>query len=82
MTPRRPDADPLLQRLLGPAEAEVGCDACFELLDEYVEADLAGVDTARALPGMDAHLVGCPACHEDFESLRDLVRDEGKGGAR
>ena len=28
-------------------------------------------------PGMRAHLVGCPACHEDFLSLFALVaRDE------
>lgn len=73
MTPRRPDPDAVLARLLGPAAAEVGCEACFEVLDEYVEAGLAGVDTRRALPGMDAHLLGCPACREDFESLRDLV---------
>jgi hypothetical protein len=23
---------------------------------------------------MRAHLEGCPACHEDYESLRDLVQ--------
>ncbi len=25
------------------------------------------------VPGMAAHLVGCPACREDHESLRALV---------
>ena len=67
----------LLARLLGPAGPEVGCDECFELLDEYVEHELAGADADRRLPGMREHLQGCPACREDHESLRDFVRLEG-----
>lgn len=69
------DPNELARRLLGPAGPEVGCDECFELLDEYVEVDLAGGDTRRALPGMDAHLEGCPACAEDYRSLRAVVAD-------
>jgi hypothetical protein len=30
-------------------------------------------DAGRAVRGMGAHLVGCPACRKDRESLRDLV---------
>ena len=64
-----------LERLLGPAEPEVGCDACFDELDRYVELELTGQDAAAAVPGMRAHLSGCPACREDYESLRELVSD-------
>jgi predicted anti-sigma-YlaC factor YlaD len=67
----------LITRLLGPAEAEVGCDECFELLDEYVDLEHAGADADRRLPGMREHLKGCPACREDHESLRDFVRLHG-----
>jgi hypothetical protein len=63
----------LIARLLGPVGPELTCEACFEHLDEYVELELAGADADAALPGMQAHLEGCPACHEDHESLRDLV---------
>jgi hypothetical protein len=59
----------LLNRLLGPGEPEVTCEQCFELLDEYVELELGGADADERLPGMRAHLSGCPACHEDHESL-------------
>ena len=62
----------LIARLLGPAAPEVSCDECFEQLDVYVELELAGEDAAARLPGMRAHLDGCPACREDHESLRDL----------
>jgi hypothetical protein len=63
----------LAARLLGPARPEVSCKECFELLDEYVELELAGADADTRLPGMRAHLQGCPACHEDHLSLRALV---------
>lgn len=66
--------DRLLDRLLGPAEPELSCEACFEHLDRYVELELDGRDAEREIPGMRAHLRGCPACHEDHESLHALLR--------
>jgi len=33
------------------------------------------------VPGMRAHLDGCPACREDHESLRELVLDDRSRGA-
>ena len=65
-----------LGRLLGPAEPEVGCDVCFDELDRYVELELAGQDADAIIPGLRAHLAGCPACREEHESLRALVRDQ------
>ena len=63
----------LIARLLGPAGPEVTCEECFDLLDQYVDLELAGADADARLPGMDAHLQACPACREDHESLRDFV---------
>jgi len=68
----------LLTALTGPGEPEIGCDECFDALDVYVELMLAGAAADERFPGMRAHLVGCPACHEDFLSLFALVaRDDG-----
>ena len=72
----RPDVEQALNRLLGPAEPELGCDACFEQLDRYVELELAGADADAAFPGFRAHLVGCPACREEHDSLFALVSSE------
>jgi hypothetical protein len=69
----RPERGDLFETLLGPAEPELSCDECFERLDRYVELELTGVDADRAVPGMRAHLEGCPACREDHDSLRDLL---------
>ena len=69
----RHDAEQLLGRLLGPAGPEVGCETCFDELDRYVELELAGADPDAAIPGLRAHLEGCPACREEHESLRAFV---------
>jgi hypothetical protein len=66
----------LIARLLGPSGPEVSCEECFELLDEYVDLELAREDADAHLPGMREHLQGCPACHEDHDSLRDLVAQD------
>jgi len=67
------DANELLDALLGPPGAELTCEECFEQLDHYVDAELATGDAEAQVPGMGAHLRGCPACAEDHESLSALV---------
>jgi hypothetical protein len=70
--------DPV-RRLLGPKAPEIGCDACFEHIDRYVEIELAGGDPDAAVPGMSAHLEGCPACSEEHDSLVALLRSPPTG---
>lgn len=72
----RVDLVQALRRLLGPAEPELGCDECFEEIDRYVDLEVAGADADAAVPGLRAHLIGCPACREEYESLRALVSGE------
>jgi hypothetical protein len=64
-----------LEQLLGPTGYELSCEQCFELLDQYVELELAGEDADAQIPGLRTHLDGCPACREDHESLRALVAE-------
>ena len=72
----RPELKQALGRLLGPARPEVSCDTCFAELDRYVELEVAGEDADAAIPGLRAHLDGCPACREEHESLYALVSGE------
>ncbi len=72
----RPDLKQALGRLLGPDGPEVGCDVCFDELDSYVELEIAGADADAAIPGLRAHLDGCPACREEHDSLYALVSGE------
>ena len=70
------DVNQALGHLLGRAGPEVGCEVCFDELDRYVELELAGEDVEAAIPGLRAHLGGCPACREEHDSLLALVGGE------
>jgi hypothetical protein len=71
----RPPAE-FLGRVLGPSGPELTCEECFEHLDRYVELELAHADAEGTVPGMAAHLSGCPACREDHDSLAALLAAE------
>jgi hypothetical protein len=74
---RRRKASPAwLTRLLGPEGPELTCEECFAELDRFVELELAGADAEAAIPGMTAHLEGCPACRQEHEELFAFVRAE------
>ena len=53
----------------------LSCDDCFERMDSYVEALLRDPDHQD--PAMDRHLQGCAACHDEAESLHDLLTGHG-----
>ena len=67
-----PDRD-LVGRLLGPEGPELTCEQCFDLLDRYVELEVSGAAADEQVPGMRAHLEGCPACDEDHAGLLAFV---------
>jgi hypothetical protein len=71
--PTEAEHDRLLARLVGPAGPELTCEQCFDRLDRYVELELAEARADQQIPGMRAHLEGCPACDEDHESLLTFV---------
>ena len=68
--------DRLRDRLLGGDARDPGCDACFELLDQYAEALLRADDVARRFPEVVAHIASCDACREDTEGLLAALRRE------
>ena len=68
--------DTKLNRVLGSSGPEILCDECFDKLDAYVELELGGETADQRIPGMRAHLEGCPACSEEYQSLRALVQSD------
>jgi hypothetical protein len=70
-----------VERLVGPAGPELGCDECFEVLDSYVELELAGAPAGAQMPLMHAHLAGCSACRDDHDSLFALLSVDPGGPA-
>jgi hypothetical protein len=78
MTDPRNATERLIEGLLGPAGPELTCEQCFKALDVYVELELAGERADERIPGMRAHLRGCPACAEEHDSLRELIETGGR----
>jgi hypothetical protein len=71
------EAQPLKRIVRGIVTAhpdEIGCDECFEQLDQFVEMQLAGKDVAQAMPLVQDHLVRCRDCREEFEALLAALR--------
>ena len=59
----------LVRRIMTTRPDEIGCDECFQQLDEFVEMTLDGKDAAEAMPLVQDHLERCGDCREEFEAL-------------
>jgi len=70
---RRLDSE-VIGRLVIDTDPWLSCDDCFRHVDEYIELLLAG--EAGAMPAMDAHLRGCPACAEEAATLLVLGAED------
>jgi hypothetical protein len=68
-----------LGRALGPGRPELSCDECFAELDRFVELELRRADADAHVPGMEAHLEGCPACREEHDLLLAFVAEQRAG---
>ncbi|MDO5710930.1 MAG: hypothetical protein Q4P32_04210 [Micrococcales bacterium] len=60
-----------IARLLIDTVPWLSCDDCFERIDSYAEAQLSGSAMRDHL--MDVHLLGCPSCAEEAQSLIELI---------
>ena len=74
--------DSRLEKLLGTADADAGCDHAGEMMDEYCELVLRGEPVPERLAEFVTHIANCTACREDTESLLALIRDEEKKDER
>jgi hypothetical protein len=63
-----------LDELLRAKDGDAGCTAGEEILDAYVELELAGEDPARVYPGTAIHLQSCPGCQADHTGLLEAAR--------
>jgi predicted anti-sigma-YlaC factor YlaD len=63
-----------LDELLRAHDGDDGCTAAEDILDAYVEIELAGEDPARAYPGTAVHLQSCPGCRADYDGLLEAAR--------
>lgn len=63
-----------LDELLRARNGDAGCTAGEDILDAYVELELAGGDPAEVYPGTAVHLESCPGCRADHDGLLEAAR--------
>ena len=69
-----PQLKRLVRAIITVRPDEIGCDECFEELDRFVEATLAGKNAAEAMPLVQDHLERCRDCREEYEALLTALR--------
>ncbi len=68
-----------LQNIQTTQDAELSCSECFDQVSHFVELELSGMDAVQQMPQLKQHLEQCPACQQEYETLRDLGKLENKG---
>lgn len=68
-----------LRNIYNTEDEEISCSKCFDLISHFVEVELSGTDASIQMPKVRQHLDQCPACHTEYETLRDLQRLENEG---
>jgi hypothetical protein len=68
-----------LNDLLLADARDPGCQAGVEVVDQYVELELAGQNPASRYPGLAAHLRSCRACRLDHDGILEAARIEVSG---
>jgi hypothetical protein len=66
-----------LDALLRSEPGDAGCSAGEDILDAYVDLELAGEDPAQTYPGTAIHLKSCPGCAADRDGLLEAARRYG-----
>jgi len=56
-------------------ENEIGCDECFDKLNEFAEMELAGKSPEIALPLVKDHLQKCGECREEYMALLEALQE-------
>lgn len=65
----------LTRSIASTKEEEIGCEECFDVVDQFVEMKLQGKIAEEAMPLIQDHLKRCSGCREEFEALLDAVKN-------
>ena len=62
-----------IKKIHATEDEEISCSECFDLVSDYVDAELDGAEPGGVLKRVKQHLDQCKACQDEYEMLRDLV---------
>lgn len=65
-----------LMRLIGlTKDDEINCEQCLALISEFAEQELSGKSIPEGLQAVEHHLSVCSECCEEYEILKQALRD-------
>lgn len=73
------DPHHVITSMTGSDAPDIDCVVCFDIIDQYVDDVVAGADPQATNPRMHTHLQQCPACNDEFTSLREAVTTINQG---
>ncbi|MFO1001304.1 MAG: hypothetical protein U0936_13245 [Planctomycetaceae bacterium] len=56
-------------------EDTLGCNGCFELMDQLAQAELDGLEIPHALEMVQIHLEQCTCCRDEYDALLTALRE-------
>lgn len=65
----------MLQVVRNTQAVEIDCDVCLMQLGEFTELHLVGKPVPAGLQAIEQHLSICDECREEYESLRQALRE-------
>lgn len=66
--------------VLDTRDEEISCSQCFDQTPAYVEAELEGRHGSEVYALFRQHLGQCRVCREEYEALREVLREETMDG--
>ncbi|QDV38426.1 hypothetical protein [Tautonia plasticadhaerens] len=67
----------LARALLATCPDEIDCEEWLDRVGTYLELVEAGRSIPDRLRPVAAHLQLCPGCAEEFEAMREMLREPG-----
>jgi hypothetical protein len=76
---KRNQLERLLALVAQTEDEELSCSACFDLLPQYVDLEIAGEAPESRFRLFRQHLDQCPVCRDEYAILSELARLEAEG---
>lgn len=68
----------IIKKLIGMTQNvhpnEIGCNECFDKINEFAELKLQGKNAKEAMPLVKDHLDKCGECREEFHALLEAMK--------
>jgi hypothetical protein len=53
----------------------LGCDGCYEMMDQFAQANLDRVELSDAMRLVRTHIEQCKCCRDEYQSLLTALRE-------